>query len=289
MKKIFWAAMTLVIAVFASCSNDDAQLEGIGDFKVNFTVADKAGFDGDTRAVKTGWENGDQILIVMQGKEDVWCGANGYNYFKLQYNGSSWTADVTGLNKELLESGKKFSAIYHPGAITVVKKYDDHPEYYLTGYKGGEDLCNSTSGSTTYTYTGGTIDLGDIVMIRHSQAFQISVKDLASKGRANGIWQLWIKNEGGEKASRIYCSPADFAFLSETGTFSAFAKNYSSGINYADDVVFYFTNAGCTETPLTFELTDGTNTYIYTSTTIPEKGYAYTLPAITDAKWTKTK
>lgn len=287
MKKIFLAAMTLVMAVFASCSNEDAPLEGIGDFKVNFTVADKAGFDGDTRAVKTGWEANDEILIVMQGKEDVWCGANGYNYFKLQYNGSSWTADVTGLNKELLESGKKFSAIYHPGTITVVKKYDNRDEYYLTGYKGGEYLYNSTSGSTTYTYTGGAIDLGDIVMIRYSQNFQISVKDLASKGKANGIWQLQIKNEGGNKASRIYYNPADEAFLTSTGTFSTYSKNYSSGINYANDVVFYFTNAGCTETPLTFELTDGENTYTCTSTTIPEMGKAYYLPEITDVKWTK--
>ena len=288
MKKIFMAAMALVMAVFTSCSKDDVQLERNNELKVTFNVVDKAGFDTDTRAVKTGWEAGDEVLIVMQGKEDAWRGEDlSYNYLKLRYNGTSWTINLTGLDKSLLESGKKYSAIYHPGTITVEKKYTDRDEYYLTGYKGGEYLYNSSSSTYTYNASTSSIDLGTIELMRYSQDFQISVKELASAGKANGTWQMWIKDENGEKASRIYYCPADYAYLSDEGTFSTYSKNYSSGINYKGDVVFYFTNAGSDETSLKIELTDGTDTYTYTTTTIPAQGKAYTLPAITDAKWVK--
>ena len=282
------AAMALVMAVFTSCSKDDVQLERNNELKVTFNVVDKAGFDTDTRAVKTGWEAGDEVLIVMQGKEDAWRGEDlSYNYLKLRYNGTSWTINLTGLDKSLLESGKKYSAIYHPGTITVEKKYTASDEYYLTGYKGGEHLYNSSSSTYTYNASTSSIDLGTIELMRYSQDFQISVKELASAGKANGTWQMWIKDENGEKASRIYYCPADCAYLSDEGTFSTYSKNYSSGINYKGDVVFYFTNSGSDETSLKIELTDGTDTYTYTTTTIPAQGKAYTLPAITDAKWVK--
>lgn len=282
------AAMALVMAVFTSCSKDDVQLERNNELKVTFNVVDKAGFDADTRAVKTGWEAGDEVLIVMQGKEDAWRGEDrSYNYLKLRYNGTSWTINLTGLDKSLLESGKKYSAIYHPGTITVEKKYTNRDEYYLTGYKGGEYLYNSSSSTYTYNASTSSIDLGTIELMRHPQAFQISVKELASAGKANGTWQMWIKDENGETAFRIYHCPADCAYLSDEGTFSTYSQNYSSGINYKGDVVFYFTNAGSDETSLKIELTDGTDTYTYTTTTIPAKGKAYTLPAITDAKWVK--
>ncbi len=288
MKKIFMAAMALVMAVFTSCSKDDVQLERNNELKVTFNVVDKAGFDADTRAVKTGWEAGDEVLIVMQGKEDAWRGEDlSYNYLKLRYNGTSWTINLTGLDKSLLESGKKYSAIYHPGTITVEKKYPASDEYYLTGYKGGEHLYNSSSSTYTYNASTSSIDLGTIELMRYSQDFQISVKELASAGKANGTWQMWIKDENDETASRIYYYPADNATLSDVGAFSTYSKNYSSGINYKGDVVFYFSNAGSDETSLKIELTDGTDTYTYPTTTIPAQGKAYTLPAITDAKWVK--
>lgn len=282
------AAMALVMAVFTSCSKDDVQLERNNELKVTFNVVDKVGFDTDTRAVKTGWEAGDEVLIVMQGKEDAWRGEDkSYNYLKLRYNGTSWTINLTGLDKSLLESGKKYSAIYHPGTITVVKKYPASDVYYLTGYKGGEYLYNSSSSTYTYDASTSTIDLGTIELMRYSQCFQISVKELASEGKANGTWQMCINDENDEYASRIYYFPADNAILSDKGTFSTYSTNYSSGINYKGDVVFYFSNAGSDETSLKIKLTNGTDTYTYTTTNIPAQGKAYFLPAITDAKWVK--
>ena len=280
MKKIFLAAMTLVMAVFASCSNDDAPLEGIGDFKVNFTVADKAGFDGDTRAVKTGWENGDEILIAIQS-EAGWTKDDSFNCFKLKYNGSTWTTDNTGFDATLITDGYYYIAVYHPGTITLGGSANGVDTQYLSGYNGGEYLYDVNS---TYTETADGIDLGEIELVRYSQNFQISIKDLASAGKADGTWKLYIKDTEGNKAHNMYYYAAGKAFLRNTG-FATFQTDYSTGINYKGDVVFYFSNAGSDETSLKFELTDGTDTYIYTTDNIPEMGKAYFLPAITDEKW----
>ena len=75
MKKVLMAAMTLVMAVFASCTNEDLKVEN-NDVKVNFTVAEKPSFDADGRAVKTGWEAGDEILIALYCS-DGWYNENG--------------------------------------------------------------------------------------------------------------------------------------------------------------------------------------------------------------------
>ena len=284
MKKIFWAAMTLVIAVFASCSNDDAQLEGIGDFKVNFTVADKAGFDGDTRAVKTGWEPNDEILIVFFNS-DGWYNEDGYNYMKLKYNGSVWTTDITTLDKTRLLDEQLYMAIYHPGTIVVGDELSSPGYYEMSGYKGGEHMIFAGD-AVEYTYDGANIDLGTIAFERHVQDFQISIKELASAGKADGTWKLYIKDAAGDRAHNMYFNAAEKAFLRDTG-FGTYDTNYSTGINYNGDVVFYFSDAGSNETSLKFELTDGTDTYIYTTTNIPEMGNAYYLPEITDPKWTQ--
>lgn len=279
------AAMTLVMAVFASCSNEDVNVENNNELKVTFSVADKAGFGVDARAVKTGWEANDEILIVFY-YSDGWYNENGYNYMKLQYNGSAWTTDMTNLDKTRLLDEQLYMAIYHPGTITVGNKLSSPGYYELSGYKGGEYLTYAGD-AVEYTYDGANIDLGTIALERGVEDFQISVKDLASAGKAHGTWKLYIKDAGGEKADRMYFKAAGEAFLRDTG-FGTYSSDYSTGINYKDDVVFYFQNTGSNETSLKFELTDGTDTYTYSTTTIPEKGKAYTLPAITDdTKWTK--
>lgn len=277
------AAMILVMAVFASCSNEDVNVENNNELKVTFTVADKAGWGVDARAVKTGWEANDEILIAVQS-EGRWTIDGSFNCFKLKYNGSAWTTDKTGFDTSVnFESGNYYIAVYHPGTITLGSSASGVDTQYLTGYNGGEYLYDTNS---TYTKTADGIDLGEIELVRQSQNFQISVKDLASVGKADGTWKLYIKDAEGNEAQGMSFRAAGEVFLRDTG-FGFYDEGYSTGINYKGDVVFYFSNAGSNETSLKFELTDGTDTYTYTTTTIPEMGKAYTLPAITDPKWTK--
>ena len=287
MKNFLMAAMTLVMAVFASCSNDDAQLEGIGDFKVNFTVADKAGFDSDTRAVKTGWEANDEILIAICS-EGGWTELGKYNCFKLKYNNGNWTTDMAGFDTSVrFESGNSFMAIYHPGTITLAGVATDVMEP-LNGYKGGEHLQYIG----TYSKTGpSTFNLGTIKLERNPNDFQISVKGLVSAGQDDGVCKLYIYDASDESNSTgISYFGGIPALLTENG-FATIVSPYkrSTGINYGGDVVFYFSNDGCQASSLKFVLDDNSSTtYTYTTTTIPEGGKAYTLPAITEeGKWKK--
>lgn len=278
------AAMTLVMAVFASCSNEDVNVENNNELKVTFTVADKTGLGVDARAVKTGWEANDEILIVFYNS-DGWYNENGYNYMKLKYDGSAWATDMTTLDKVRLLEEQLYMAIYHPGTITVGNKLTTPGYYEMSGYKGGEHLTYAGD-AVKYTYDGATIDLGTIAFERYVQDFQISVKDLASENKADGTWKLYIKDAEDNRADKMYFNAKDNAFLRDTGI-GTYDTRYSTGINYKGDVVFYFSTGGSNETSLKFELTDGTDTYTYTTDIIPVKGKAYKLPAITDAKWTK--
>ena len=285
MKKIFMAVMTLMMAVFASCSNEDVNVDNNNELKVTFTVADKIGFGVDARAVKTGWENGDEILIAMYS-EGGWTELGKYNCFKLKYNGSAWTTDMTGFDTTVnFESGNRYMAIYHPGTITLSGTATYEMEA-LTGYKGGEHLQYIG----TYTETGHlTFDLGTIKLERNPNDFQISVKGLASAGQDDGVCKLYIYDASDESNSTGISYFGEIpALLTENG-FATLVSPYKrrTGINYGDDVVFYFSNNGCEATSLKFVLEVGSDMYTYTTTTIPQGGKAYTLPVITDPKWTK--
>ena len=64
MKRLFIATALLLVAGFVGCTkSDDASVSK--DIKVEFAVADKDAFN-QTRAVKSEWANGDQILILFK-------------------------------------------------------------------------------------------------------------------------------------------------------------------------------------------------------------------------------
>ena len=283
MKKIFMSVMTLMMAVFASCSNEDVNVDNNNELKVTFTVADKIGFGVDARAVKTGWENDDEILIAMCS-EGGWTELGKYNCFKLKYNGSDWTTDMTGfVNTVNFETGNQYMAIYHPGIITLSGTAKDGMEA-LIGYKGGEHLQYIG----TYTETGHlTFDLGTIKLERNPNDFQISVKGLASAGQADCKLYIYDASDESNSTGISYFGEMP-ALLTENGfvTPVSYIKR-SRGINYGDDVVFYFSNNGCKATSLKFVLEVGSDMYTYTTTTIPQGGKAYVLPARTSDGWSK--
>ena len=133
MKKVFMAALALTMAVFVSCSKDDLNVEN-NDVKVNFTVAEKPEFNA-TRAVKSGWEAGDQILIVFRGTDGVLLDFDdNANTLKLTYDGTSWTVDDSKFPTSGLENNRYFAALHHPGNVLFGAANN------FRGYNGGEFL-----------------------------------------------------------------------------------------------------------------------------------------------------
>ena len=125
-RKWLIAALTWMAAWgWTSCSSEDENLQDdTRDVKVNFTVAEKQGFDPSSKAVKTGWAAGDQIRVFFKpgngpyaSNTHVMYETNGSNYtLLLTYDGSKWneTWTLTG-GAELSHFGTSgtFAAVHY--------------------------------------------------------------------------------------------------------------------------------------------------------------------------------
>ena len=69
MKKIFYSLMALAALCCVSCSDETVETLSDEAIKLDITVNDPDTFGGsDTRAVdKTGWAEGDKILVTFDG------------------------------------------------------------------------------------------------------------------------------------------------------------------------------------------------------------------------------
>ncbi|MBR2061118.1 MAG: hypothetical protein IJ979_04225 [Tidjanibacter sp.] len=194
MKKLFMVAMAIVVAAgFVACTKEDVSAP---TYKVEFTVGDKGGFGVNSRAVKTAWAEGDQILIItkpMSGSyDDVATPNSDDNCIRLIYNGSAWTVDRALTPEEIATRGEKgeWYAIHY--RVKEGKKVGlgdaSGGDVKLANYYGGEVLkCNGT-----LTITGGVVDLGAINMELgfYDSLVQVSVPGLDLV--ANPDWQLSV-------------------------------------------------------------------------------------------------
>ena len=281
MKKILMAVVALAVMGFVGCQKDDNAVDN--KIKVNFAVADKAGFDNGSRAVKAGWEAGDQILVVFKGQDGLLDIVNGVNTLTLEYNGTAWVSDTESMPESGLKSGCEYFAIHHPGEVTL-GSYNDHIHgTYLDGYKGGEQLIYVG----TYTLDGTTVELGTIVLERtNSSDIQVSVKDLTGEN-----WKMSILADktGSDEGINITHEQDGNLFVLDTGLGSYAKYVDATGVEYGGDVSFYFSVIQVEASQLVFVLSNGTDTYYYTKTGVTsdtlQGGYAYWLPAITDLAW----
>lgn len=281
MKKLFIAAVALVAAVFTSCSNEDLNIEN-NEVKVNFTVAEKVGFDNVSRSVKTGWDNGDEILIVFKDEDGFWLDfTNNANTLKLTRTDGEWIADDSNITISSL-NGTGYKACYYPGSVSFASELTDGLLYF-EGYNGGEYLMAEGN----YTVNGSEIDLGTITMTRDEYLFQISVKGLASEA---GEWTLTIQTSSGSEFYYKHLQKGIIRTTTISGNItSQNVYEKAGGVKYADDVQFCFIkNTGSYQAPGKFVLSNGTKTYelekSLTSASL-QGGCAYSLPAITE--WTE--
>ena len=282
MKKIFMAAMTLVMAVFASCSNEDLNVEN-NEVKVKFTVAEKPGFDADSRSVKTGWDNGDQILVVFRDADGFWLDAfDDANTLKLTKTADGWTADKSKIDISKLGTSDDYMAIYYPGEVSFAESDVEYMLYFDT-YKGGEYL----SAEGTYTVNGSDIELGTISMTRDMYMYQISVKGLASE---SDNWTMSLQRGAGSQFMDKHLASGKLRVATTAyNPNSENVYNNAGGVKYDGDVQFCFiVNTGNNNPAQLILLSNGTDTYEYQlSNQFFTGGATYLLPEISDAKWTK--
>ena len=123
-------------------------------------------------------------------------------------------------------------------------------------------------------------------MTRDEYMYQISVKGLASE---SGEWALTIQNSSGGVFFDNHLAGGKLRV--PTTTYGPNAENVyanAGGVKYGEDVQFCFIkNTGNNNAAKQFELSNGTNTYVYTlaSSTVSIGGTAYLLPALSE--WEK--
>ena len=160
MKKIniVFAAFTL-IAAMAACDKEETQ--GLEKVRINVSVSD---FDPSTRALKSGWENGDIINVYL---DDV---VSHTPDFTLTYGESGWTASELSSDvvSRLQESGtlKGFwessnSAVSGEGwnrwMSGVKYAFFDYPDKGKASTTGVQTFVTAQFGYLPYKYEEGTL------------------------------------------------------------------------------------------------------------------------------------
>ncbi|MBE6284022.1 MAG: hypothetical protein E7098_06745 [Mediterranea massiliensis] len=206
MKKIFFALAALVLA-FTGCSQEEDAIQVSEKKAIKVVVnMDKPGFGEDTRQARTGWEEGDEV--------DVMLGGDLGHLIALKYDGTSWKevvlsfdaadgeweeVDEEEANDYLanLPSSGDLKAIYCSSGISYFAPIPlaAIPAAQLTGIniysnaRDNEDYdyylekdipnplgeCIMTCEDGTYSASGGVLTL-TITMI--PQVAQFTIKDL---------------------------------------------------------------------------------------------------------------
>ncbi len=113
-ERIILIVASLCSIVFAGCTKNIGHTPE-GEIGIVFNVGDKGGFGSDTKALRKGWQAGDQILIVFSKtgtNTDLGVTST------LTYDGTSWSATALTAEQvtELGSSGKYMAIHYKPAS-----------------------------------------------------------------------------------------------------------------------------------------------------------------------------
>ncbi len=279
-KRLFsFALLAMTVVGFVSCSKDDTVANS--EVKIKFDVADMPAVGGDTRSVKTGWVEGDEILVLLKATGQINSSIMRDQTITLRKTAEGWSA-TKNFGSSWGSEGV-FYAIYHRGSVVV------DAEGKLPNYKGGEIFVY---GQRNYTASSSEIDLGTIAMDISSQwtngVCQISIAGLDSSKN----WKLSVVSPGSTPTlynARNVCYVSSESFYFDGSlTYDTYKDVGSTGVYTGTDHVFWYTMNDDTNSTFEFYLTDGTNAYTYQVTDKGnlEDGKAYTLPAFDSGKWT---
>ena len=301
MRKNIFAAMVVLATAFASCETIETDSKSFDELDLTFDVADPV---SDTRAIKSAWEEGDEILIVFYQKVEKGQQA------KLKYTSGQWTLvqKPSGLG---LEAGStiSFDAIHFPGSIGYDKYSNTDYEEQL-GYAGGNVrvLRYQTSGKLT---ADGVLPLGTIALDSKlsDSEYQIVVPGISASDSytmavtCNGHFSSIAGRENTPYSFGCAYAQVYFPYFNSYGNITyGGGLDPVKGVANADGVAFtcYYNDPSKSYDPevadtntykYVFSLYDGETYYYYTipkaSEKVIEAGKAIKLPTF-DGKGSKT-
>ena len=273
MKKIYaiLTVATALVVTAASCNKIETENQENQDINIHVNVSDLS----LTKAVKTGWTNGDKINIWFDGVSTQ------TPHLIITYNGTKWVSgtidptakaalktDGTGTFKYIYEGGNDISAI----PFSMGYRYE-----FPYGKIGSQDffspvlLLSSPDTDPNYSYDGSdlTLNLSDWCYITN---VQVVVTGLSGNPED---WYLSV-----ETSSEDWHSIQDFRNFAGVAGFSGYGysaslSRASRGTSNTDGVAFYLRLKTADiynvdiHSPLTtheFTLGNATNKYGYTKT-----------------------
>ena len=304
MKKTIILAGFALMAAFSSCNKSEmpeaATTDGI---KLNITVAD---LSPETKAVKSGWVNGDRLNLYFEGWNES---ATSDNYQKepdmiLKYDGSKWQIEsqVESLSSRLKSTGGKFTALWESGndLIGYRLKWYDHAVWYQHSYNRNQytsynDTYHSPmvvhSAGVEYTFDGSTLttNISDWIF---DTKFKVLVKteDTGLKGKANDlVLQVKVGETGYANPKGAIVVNRDYImFLLSNGS-----SNYigmQGAVAESDGLALYYVYCDATASDtIIFSLidtTDGTTkTYSVSGKTLDSNSYTFKAISIDYSKF----
>lgn len=304
MKKTIILAGFALMAAFSSCNKSEmpeaATTDGI---KLNITVAD---LSPETKAVKSGWENGDRLNLYFEGWNES---ATPNNYQKepdmiLKYDGTKWQVEsqVASLSSRLKSTGGKFTALWESGndLMGYSLKWYDHAVWYQHSYNRNQytsynDTYHSPmvvhSAGVEYSFDGSTLtaNISDWIF---DTKFKVLVKteDTGLKGKANDlVLQVKVGETGYANPKGAIVVNRDYImFLLSNGS-----SNYigmQGAVAESDGLAFYYVYCDATASDtIIFSLidtTDGTTkTYSVSGKTLDSNSYTFKAISIDYSKF----
>ena len=273
MKKTIILAGFALMAAFSSCNKSEmpeaATTDGI---KLNITVAD---LSPETKAVKSGWENGDRLNLYFEGWNES---ATSDNYQKepdmiLKYNGSKWQIEsqAASLSSRLKSTGGQFTALWESGNYLMgysLKWYDGAVWYEHSRtknqYNSYQDTYHSPmvvySAGVEYTFDGSTLT-ANISSWEFATKFKVLVKtnDAELKGKANNL-VLQVKVGEDKYANPKGAIVADKNYIMTMLTSGS--CNYvgmQGAVAESDGLAFYYRYCEASGSDIVFTLIDTSN------------------------------
>lgn len=191
MKKevLYLIAAICTISAFAGCNKNETtpQTEAPVEVIVEYTVGERDDFGPDTKALKTEWASGDQILVLLEPEGETWLLGEEEISLKLTYNGTGWDETWTGSASDLPMEGEgvsvalikrgtgNFYAIHHRGEVSIPSEVRSLME--LTGYEGGEFMTyyGTYDVKQSMKTSNVTFSLGEVNLELDPNLFQVSV------------------------------------------------------------------------------------------------------------------
>ena len=248
MKVKFIISVILASAtILCGCKKMEEKID-TAEVKVVFNNPENCGFDTDTKALRTGWEAGDQILIVYkQSSLQVTS--------TLTYNGSYWTS-TTLTQEDMMKLGNNgnFNAIYfkrmdNDKSHQIIDQYGNIN--FLSNYAGGVVLVLNKEDPEDgcYQFINGEMVLhGDIKMSRSEFSnVQFSIPDLPE-----GEWEMKAYSYIDDDFDDYYKELERFVGLyanltistSDLYNISIFTASYAKADVVGEDHTFIFKNMG---------------------------------------------